>query len=536
MTWYRTYRPRTIAGLHLTQVRSQFQELMKQGRVPQVLLFAGPKGTGKTSTARILGALLNDPANETTVRHLFFTKDQKQKAKSQPLVEPAASDLADKIFNGTSYLVQEMDAASNRGIDDIRGLKERVNLPPQDGLISVYILDEAHMLTTEAFNALLKLLEEPPQHAVFILATTELHKIPATIVSRSTLIQFTKATTTELTDSLTQVLEAEGKEFEPKAVEMIAEYADGSFRDGVKTLELVAGGVPKVTVALVEQQVTGSYRQQIEQLVQLVLAKDSAGVASLFQELRQANLDQDFFFKQLCAHLHLNLLQALGVVAGKAVVNQAVAQFLLTELQTIQLASSTGIAYLPLELKLLELIYRSKTKPTAATPTPQTSAQPTEKKSLEFPLTATQPPDRVISSQPVVPLITSLVSEPEAKLSAIVSDNLVELPAGDGSKLLEQWEKFVELVKDKNSSVAALLRSAKPLSSDKGKATIAVFYKFHKEQLQQPKFQKMIEECSQPMTGGPISFEFVLADATPVTAGTEAENKDVSSLAEELLM
>jgi DNA polymerase-3 subunit gamma/tau len=525
MTWYRTHRPRTISGLHLTQVRSTLQALMKQGRLPQVMLFAGPKGTGKTSTARIIGALLNDPANEATVRQLFLAK-AKTKGKAPALAEPSASELADKIFNGTSYLVQEMDAASNRGIDDVRSLKERVNMPPQDGLISVYILDEAHMLTTEAFNALLKLLEEPPAHAVFILATTELHKIPPTIVSRSTLIQFTKATPVELAAALTQVLKAENITFEQSAVESIAEYADGSFRDGVKTLELLAAGSSQLTLEMVEAHLTGSYHHQLEKVIQLVLAKDAVGVVKLFQELRQHNVDQDFFFKQLCTYIHTSLLQALGAAPGTSPMNQTVAHFLLSELQTVSMSSVTSIPFLPLELKILELIFRSKAKPSAAVAVPATAptpAPPAEKKSLELPLTLTQPAETVVSAQPVT-----------AAAMNMVSDNLLPVEAGDSAKLLEQWEKFIELVGDKNSSVAALLRSAKPLSSEKGKATIAVFYKFHKEQLQQPKFKKMIEECSQPMTGGPVTFEFVLAETPPAVAAEET--KDMSSLAEELLM
>jgi DNA polymerase III subunit gamma/tau len=490
---------------------------MKQGRLPQVMLFAGPKGTGKTSTARILGAMLNDPANEASVRQLFFNTG-KTKAKPISLVEPSASDTAEKIFNGSSYLVQEMDAASNRGIDDVRSLKERVALPPQEGLISVYILDEAHMLTTEAFNALLKLLEEPPPHAVFILATTELHKIPATIVSRSTLIQFSKATPEELGSALRQVLIAEGIEFEPEAVAVIAEYADGSFRDGVKTLELLASN-SKLTLEGVKLHLTGSFRQQLERLVGLLLAKDESGVAVLFQELRQTNVDQDFFFKQLCLYLHTCLLQSLGVVPGSSPINQTVAHFLLTELQAVSMTNTSSLPFLSLELKILELIFRSKAKPAVVPVKP--TAPIVEKKSLEVPLMTTQPADTVVTAQPV---------------TSLVSDNLTPVAAGDSAKLLEQWEKFVDLVRDKNSSVAALLRSAKPVSSDKGKATIAVFYKFHKEQLQQPKFRKMIEECSQPMTGGPVTFEFILADATPVAGVGEAEAKDMSNLAEELLM
>ena len=206
MPWNRTYRPHTLADLHLTSVRENLQTLLKNKKIPHVFLFAGPKGTGKTSSSRIIGAILNEPKNKEIVEELFFGK----KASKKSFVPPDPSNpFIEKILTGSSYTVQEMDAASNRGIDNIRELKERVALPPQEGLVTVYILDEAHMLTTEAFNALLKVLEEPPEHVVFILATTELHKVPDTIKSRSHLVAFKKASKEELTQALERII---GKE------------------------------------------------------------------------------------------------------------------------------------------------------------------------------------------------------------------------------------------------------------------------------------------------------------------------------------
>ena len=199
MPWHRYYRPQKIAELHLESVKKQLLPLLTAATFPQVLLFAGPKGTGKTSSARIIAALLNDPQNKAATDARFKAAD-----KNPPhFLEPDSNNpTLQEIFSGTSYLIQEIDAASNRGIDDIRMLKERVYIPPQFGSMSVYILDEAHMLTTEAWNALLKLLEEPPQHAVFIMATTEIHKIPDTVLSRASLVQFQTASNQELLDAL----------------------------------------------------------------------------------------------------------------------------------------------------------------------------------------------------------------------------------------------------------------------------------------------------------------------------------------------
>jgi DNA polymerase-3 subunit gamma/tau len=547
MTWYRKYRPRTVAGLHLTKVRELLQSMMLKGQMPQVLLFAGPKGTGKTSTARIIGALLNDPVNKAAVEQIFF---QKKSSDKNPLQEPQTqAEWLDKIFDGASYLVQEMDAASNRGIDDVRLLRERVALPPQEGVMSVYILDEAHMMTTEAFNALLKLLEEPPPHAVFILATTERHKIPDTIISRCTVFPFTKATAEELKVALEQVLQQESITFDPDALETVAELADGSFRDAIKQLEQVSSGQTHLTQELVSKVLAGSVQQYVPQVVTAVTQKDATAVAEIFYKLRQESTNQEYFFKQLCAYLHTALLQNLGVTPGAAAINQATALFLLQELQTLTTVTHSAIPLLPLELKLLDVVFRAQQRQAKSHGSGSSSSGSVKKSEVVSPSETLPPEPQVVTapvSEPSLDLntlpsvtptdsvpspVTTLPSMTVAVGQAVVSDNLSDVPPGDSSKLLEQWEAFVELVSHKNSSVAALLRTAKPMHAEQGKVKIAVFYKFHQEQLQQPKFRQMIDECVVPMTGGKVALEFVLADPP-----TQTETTTLTSMAEELLV
>lgn len=542
MTWYRKYRPRTVAGLHLIKVRELLLSMMEQGQMPQVLLFAGPKGTGKTSTARIIGALLNDPVNSEAVESIFFSKNAK--TKKVKLQEPQTKEeWLEKIFDGASYLVQEMDAASNRGIDDVRQLRERIALPPQEGIMSVYILDEAHMLTTEAFNALLKMLEEPPPHAVFILATTEKHKIPDTIISRSTVFTFTKATPEELTTSLETVLKQEKIASNPDALTAIAELADGSFRDAIKILEQACASREHLTREVVEKKVSGGSQQYVQQIVEAVVQKDAYGVAHIFSNLRAENVNQEYLFKQICNYLHTSLLQNLGVVEGKASVNQATSLFLLQELQSLSSVSHTAIPFLPLELKLLELVFRaqqkqSKTNGNGSPPVkkiapesdvvqkkPKIELEAVSTNEVIGAMVNTSPPDTIPGPVVRLPKLSSAIGQP------VISDNLAEVKDGDSAKLLKQWEAFIKLVYEKNSSVAALLRTAKPISAEKGKIIIAVFYKFHQEQLQQSKFRQMIEECVVPMSGGRVTLEYVLADLP-----TETEKTSLTSMAEELLV
>lgn len=521
MAWYLKHRPRRISELHLSEVRQTLQQFMKDGRFPQVLLFAGPKGTGKTSAARIVGNLLNDPKNAPLVEHVFFGKKKpKQTAFQEPDTETA---FAERVYAGRSFVVQEMDAASYRGIDDVRALKERVMLPPQEGKMAVYILDEAHMLTTEAFNALLKLLEEPPAHAVFILATTELHKIPATIISRSAKIDFRKATDEELVSALSGVADKEKITYEEEALLQLAQQADGSFRDGVKLLELAAqsGKLSLETIAaVVGQDVT----QLIKDLVSAVVGKESTTVTRLMNELRSKNIQENYFYRQLLARLHQALMQDMGVTEGEPLVSAKVARFLLQELMKGDLQQVSPIPFLPLELKLLELIERAQANhrsPAGAPPSPA-------KKKIESaaaPLKQAQPEIK----QTIEPVITETLAT-----EVLADQDLQQL----GQALLTQWEKFLQLIEQRNSTLAALLRSGKPALTQDGIPQVGVYYKFHQEQLQQRKYMALIQDCAKDVVGATLPLRIALQQ-TPVGANlveVVEPTANLTELAEEALL
>jgi len=334
MNWPRKYRPQTIADLALPEVQTVLNSFVDNKNFPQAFLFAGPKGTGKTSTSRIIAALLNPSLDAIEKK---------------------------KIWAGNSYLVAEIDAASNRGIDDIRALRERVFMPPAVGDKSIYILDEAHMLTREAFNALLKILEEPPAHVVFILATTELHKIPETVISRCQLINFRKAELAELQAVLAKILTAEKIDFEPAALLEIAKRANGSFRDALKVLELLVLDGKKLKLANLEQALHLSIEGQILALLQAVLEKNELQVSKIMAELRAADHDADFVYQTLFSTLHQQLLLALNK-SQEAKFSSRVSHFLLSQLQALPREESAVIPLLALELKLLELVFRAKQK------------------------------------------------------------------------------------------------------------------------------------------------------------------------------
>src|ERR671939_1172958 len=235
-TLYRKWRPRRMGEIVGQEpVVRTLSRAVETGRVAHAYLFSGPRGTGKTSTAKVLAMGLN--------------------CSEGPTSEPDGTcDSGRAIINNSSVDVLEMDAASNRGIDEIRDLRDKVNLAPTQGRMKVYIIDEVHMLTTEAFNALLKMLEEPPEHVVFVLATTEKHKVLPTIISRCQSFDFRRPSIETLTEKLREISDAEGIEVEPQALTVIAREGRGSFRDAEGLLDQLSSFAEgKVTAAMVRE-------------------------------------------------------------------------------------------------------------------------------------------------------------------------------------------------------------------------------------------------------------------------------------------
>ena len=313
MAWYRTYRPQTISGLHVPEIRKVFERIRDTGVFNHAYLFTGPKGIGKTTSARILAKLLNCQKNAQAVE--AFLKGVSKTASSsekQKLKEPCGECSTCKgITSGTSLTVTEMDAASNRGIDDIRALRDRINIVPPDGKVSIFIIDEVHMLTTEAFNALLKVLEEPPKHVVFVLATTELHKVPDTVVSRCQVVMYTKALSENLVKALTDIAKAEHIEVDQKTLEQIAEKADGSFRDAVKLFEQLALGKSKLALEDIQQTLAMSYHEYAKHLIQSLLQKNEKAVVDQFSQMLDQDADLGYLQKTVLLELHAMFKDAI---------------------------------------------------------------------------------------------------------------------------------------------------------------------------------------------------------------------------------
>lgn len=530
MSWYRQYRPTTISGLHLQSVREQLEKLRTAKSFPHALLLTGPRGAGKTSTARIIAAMLNDPAN----------------AKGAPLKDVNPEDeLVQRIIQGGSLAVNEMDAASHRGIDDVRALKEQAYLPPQEGTTLVFILDEVHMLTTEAFNALLKLLEEPPSHVVFILATTEEHKVPATIISRSTMIRFHKASPAELKAALEPIVKDQKLEIEPEALTAIADSADGSFRDAVKLLETVSAGVSKITAESVQQHLRSTPIHTVFELIDAILAKNDQKVVETFGALRNQNADQKQFLSALLHALHEDLIAGV-TQPSQAKYAKRISQFLLSQFSLPEVAYFGPIPFLSIELKSLEMIFRSQDKKSGEAPTSGSGSRvsPSSQATKPTPVAASAPRP-VASSEPH----KTVVHVPEAvvpdvnEFSPAASTTLDRV--GDPAlsmMLIEKWMDFISAVEQRNGSLAALLRSAKASLTANGFVCVEVYYQFHRDQLRQPKFLTVLEQACSSLIGQSTQFEFQLAQSGQVAESLSSvsvparESEQLIQLAQEVFL
>lgn len=281
---YRKYRPRVFADVYgQDHVTSTLKNEIKEGRISHAYLFTGSRGTGKTTCAKILAKAVNCP----------------NAVDGEPC---NACEICKGLDSGTIYDVVEIDAASNNGVDNIRDLREEVNYTPTRGKYRVYIIDEVHMLSTGAFNALLKTLEEPPAHVIFILATTEVRKLPATILSRCQRFDFKRIQPETMAVRLQQVAGLEGMELAPDAATLIARIADGALRDGLSILDQCAGRSKQITAQLVSEVAGLAGREALYRLSDAVLARDSSAAVEELAQLHENSYDMERLCVEMINH------------------------------------------------------------------------------------------------------------------------------------------------------------------------------------------------------------------------------------------
>lgn len=550
MVYYRKYRPQTINDLDNKAVREALYSVLSKNPpsfqdVPHAFLFTGPKGLGKTSAARIVAKVVNCEtrrskfeAREAKLEGQSLKKTINDQASSfqhqASSIEPCNQcDQCITITNGSNLDILEIDAASNRGIDEIRDLKDKIRLAPFKANKKVYIIDEVHMLTTEAFNALLKTLEEPPDHALFILCTTEIHKVPETIISRCFHLSFHQATQDELIRSFRRIIAGEGLEIDAEALIAVAELADGGFRDGAKILEELSNIVERPSPELAEgKKITKDVVEQkfhfkgIAKLVDgLLIAfskKDVKGGLKHIGELMDGGTDMKYFIEQLTERLHQMLLAKIGVQSEVGGIKLQL--FTLEELPLLFKLLSKAHAdlrvsilpQLPLELAIIEWSNNYST----LKPSPLGRGQVTDSpRGGEGRLS-----DTVVSVSSLRKQVGSIHKQ-KALAGDTEKDTKVEKPAGDVPVSLlhfnadgehtkewinELWKNIILRMKDYNHTLAGVLRGCRLKSFDRSTLVIETAYKFHKERLDEPKTKATLDTICTELTGNKVQVAIEL--------------------------
>jgi len=288
----RKYRPKDFSQvIGQEAIVKTLKNAIELGRVSHAYIFAGPRGVGKTTISRILAKCLNC----------------KEGISSAPCNR---CENCTEIDRGSFPDMKEIDAASNRGIDDIRALKENINYAPIKGNYKIYIIDESHMLTKEAFNALLKTLEEPPQNNIFILATTELHKIPDTIKSRCQIFLFKPPTVSQIKEYMKNILEKENIPYDEKALELLAQSSEGGVRDSASLLDqAVTYGKGSVTTKSVEQMLGIVPQNLVDRFLQRIKENNIEKLILGLEKLDKEGFDLNVFWKQVTDKLHRELIK-----------------------------------------------------------------------------------------------------------------------------------------------------------------------------------------------------------------------------------
>ncbi|HTK03337.1 MAG TPA: DNA polymerase III subunit gamma/tau [Alphaproteobacteria bacterium] len=486
MTLYLKYRPKNLDELDLKDVGESLKKILSSQNLPHAFLFAGPKGTGKTSAARIVAKIVN--CERSTVN-------------SEPC-DKCESCLS--ITNGSNLDVIEMDAASHRGIDDVRMLRDAVKLAPTNSKKKIYIIDEAHMLTTEASNALLKTLEEPPAHVIFILATTNPEKLIDTIKSRVTYIAFRKATEEEIKHSLKRVVAGEKMKVDDEVLNHIAKLSNGSFRDGVKLLEQVnmegAEFLTKNSISGIDEFITLLYKKDVEKLLESVKNYVKSGISI------------ENFIKEILLQIHADLLE--DVAERKSLI-------LLAELLIEANAKivDSPIEELPLEIAIIKWSQSDRETGDRRQKTVEITIETEPTPDFQLPTSSLGVNDDICPAEQDLAL-------PEKNISFDSLQN-------------NAWTDILSKVKPINASIEALLRSSRPITYDGNILTLGVFYKFHKERLEDMRHRKVLEDVITQVLNSPTKVACILVDPPIMEAKvdpilTEGKDQDILKAAEEI--
>ncbi len=471
---YRKYRSQTFADvIGQEPVVKTLQAAIAADRVSHAYLFTGPRGVGKTTVARLLARSVNclgDPAAG----------------------KPCNNCAICRIPIGSHLDLIEIDAASNRSIDEIRDLREKIGLAPAIGKYKVYIIDEVHMLTKEAFNALLKTLEEPPPHAIFILATTEAHKLPETVISRTQRFNFKPLNLPDLVAGLSQIAKTEKIPIEEDAISLLAAAGRGGFRDAISMLDQVAAlGESKIDAATVRTLLGWSDEETIAELSMAIANRDSAEALGALDRMVEQGAQVGQIIAGLLDYWRKVMLVAVGTaVPGpsehpiEAIVGRLSIAQIVEVIELLAAVSKSNWPNLLLEAALIRLTAGGETRPAPIIQVNQPAAK-------------TQP----VKSQ--------LTPPPDAPSAGAPAD-------------MTLWPKALLIIKQHNNSLHALLKSC-DITLEDDEFKIVCRFGFHRDRLDEPKNRGIIEQALEQIYGRRLPVIVRLVSKPPLPADSSME-------------
>ncbi len=504
---YRKWRPQTFEEVvGQEHVVRTLRNALLSGRVHHAYLFAGPRGTGKTTTARLLAKAVNclDP---------------------EPAHRPCNQCAICRAVNeGRLMDLIEIDAASNTSVEDVRELRERVGYRPSEARYKVYIIDEVHMLSTAAFNALLKTLEEPPSHAIFVLATTEPHRIPATVLSRCQRLDFRRVPLADIVARLRYLAQQEGIQADEDALSLIARHATGSMRDAESLLDQLAAYTDRVvTVEAVRTALGTGDEGAILALTDALAARDAARGLAVINEAADRGADPRQLARQMTDHLRALMLIRLGAPVPlyipdslRPTVQGQAARFTPRQLARAvrlfgQAASDARAAWqpqLPLELAFMEAaLPEEETRPTGTGPQgPPPRREPTAPPPSPAPARTVGRPTAPAGRPSPVASPTPTPTTPP------VREQPPPGPAAEFSleEVTGRWNDMLRLLRSVNHSLEALMRSGRPVSVEGGALLIGFAYPFHRDKVDEETNRRAVEDALTQLLGRPVRVRCVL--------------------------
>lgn len=473
MALYRKYRSKRLSEIvGQEHIAKPLETAIREGAVSHAYLFTGPRGVGKTSIARILAHEVNQLPYDEQSTHLDII---------------------------------EIDAASNRRIDEIRELRDKVHVAPTSAKFKVYIIDEVHMLTREAFNALLKTLEEPPAHVIFILATTELHKLPETIVSRTQHFAFKPVTQQKVVAHLAYIAKQEKIDIDKAGLELIAEHGDGSFRDSIGLLDKIQHYGSKITANDIESILGIAPTKAIDEIIAHIVAGNSPKLIITLETLREHGIEPSVTSKQLAKELRAQLLQGDSSLPAQSSIA------LLEKL--VEVPSSVN-PFIALELALLKAcLLGQETTGQPVASSPQVAPKSAAAKIVE--------PDTKIMSAPAADPVQKPKepTAPRQQKQSRTSEAETEAPhtkpepASEPVAAEEAWPKVLEDIKKNYNTMHSMLRQATADFHDDA-LTLSFRFPFHQRTINEARNKKALIDLLYKYTGQSISISCTVEDKT----------------------